>query len=361
MPPELASQTLVFLFTDIEGSTRLWEKYHQPMNDALERHDAILREAVESSNGKVVKSTGDGLMAVFGSAADGVSACLKAQHDLASARWGETGALRVRMALHVGEAAKRNGDYYGPTLNRTARVMSAGHGGQVLLSAAAAALVMDELPEGSTLRDLGKHRLKDLGHPERVFQLVHPDLRVSFPPLITLSRRTSDLPDQPSAFVGRTAELKEIGERLEDESVRLLTLTGPGGIGKTRLALRAAADEVDRFDDGTFFVDLSAARDGASVLAAIVRAIGLSDTRDESLFDELTRQLRDQRVLLVLDNFEQVTAAAPAAAQLLHGCPRLKLLVTSREALHVRGEHLFAVPPLSLPSGARRKASAEQL
>jgi predicted ATPase/class 3 adenylate cyclase len=360
MPPELASQTLAFLFTDIEGSTLLWEKYRRPMNDALERHDAILREAVESSNGQVVKSTGDGLMAVFGSAADGVNACLKAQHDLACAPWGETGALRVRMGLHVGEAAKRNGDYYGPTLNRTARVMSAGHGGQVLLSAAAAALLMDELPEGSTLRDLGEHRLKDLGRPERVFQLVHPALPVSFPPLVTLSRRTSELPDQPSGFVGRAAELKEIGELLEDESVRLVTLTGPGGIGKTRLALRAAGDEVDRFEDGVLFVDLSAARDSASVLAAVARTIGLSETPDESLLDELSRQLREQRMLLVLDNFEQVTVAAPTASQLLYGCPRLKLLVTSREALRVRGEHLFAVPPLSLPSGAGRQ-SAEQV
>jgi predicted ATPase/class 3 adenylate cyclase len=361
MPPELASQTLAFLFTDIEGSTRLWEQHRQPMKEALERHDAILREAVESSNGQVVKSTGDGLMAVFGSAADGVTACLKAQDGLARAPWGETGALRVRMALHAGEAARRNGDYYGPTLNRTARVMSAGHGGQVLLSAAAAALVMDQLPKGSTLRDLGEQRLKDLGRPERVFQLVHPDLPASFPPLVTLSHRTSELPDQPSVFVGRAAELKEIGERLGDESVRLLTLTGPGGIGKTRLALRAAADQVDRFEDGALFVDLSAARDSDSVLAAIARTIGLSETPDEPLLDELTRQLREQGVLLVLDNFEQVTAAAPTAAQLLHGCPRLKLLVTSREALHLRGEHLLAVPPLALPSGSRREASAAQL
>jgi predicted ATPase/class 3 adenylate cyclase len=361
MPPELLSQTLAFLFTDIEGSTRLWEQDRRSMKEALERHDAILREAVESSSGQVVKSTGDGFMAVFGSAADGVSACLKAQHDLACAPWGETGALRVRMALHAGEAARRNGDYYGPTLNRTARVMSAGHGGQVLLSAAAAALVVDQLPEGSSLRDLGEHRLKDLGRPERVYQLVHPDLRTSFPPLVTVSPRRSELPDQPSAFVGRAAESKEIRERLEDESVRLLTLTGPGGIGKTRLALQAAKDEVDRFEHGTLFVDLSTARDGASVLAAIARTLGVSDARDESLLDELTKELGDQRVLLVLDNFEQATAAAPTAAQLLNACAGLKLLVTSREALHVRGEHLFAVPPLSLPSGARRRASAEQL
>jgi predicted ATPase/class 3 adenylate cyclase len=361
MSAEPASQTLTFLFTDIEGSTRLWEHYGEPMKDALERHDAILRAAVESSRGQVVKSTGDGMMAVFGSAADGVNACLKAQDELVRAPWGETGALRVRMALHVGEAARRNGDFFGPTLNRTARIMSAGHGGQVLLSAAAAALVIDELPQGSTLRDLGEHRLKDLGRAERVFQLVHPSLPVSFPPLVTLSRRTGELPDQPSAFVGRVAELNEIGSRLADESIRLLTLTGPGGIGKTRLALHAAADQVDRFEDGVLFIDLSAVRDSESVLAAIGRAIGLTDNPDQPLLGALAHELREERALLLLDNFEQVSVAAPMMAQLLGKCPRLKLLVTSREALHLREEHLFPVPPLSLPGRARGPASADQL
>jgi predicted ATPase/class 3 adenylate cyclase len=360
MRAEPASQTLTFLFTDIEGSTRLWEQHQQSMRNALERHDAILRGAVENSNGQVVKNIGDGFMAVFGSAVDGVSACLKAQHGLAHEPWRQTGPLRVRMGLHAGEAATRGGDYYGPTLNRAARIMSAGHGGQVLLSAAAAALVMDQLPEGCSLRDLGEHPLKGLGRAERVYQLAHEDLPANFPPLVTPSR-PSDLPEPPSAFVGREAELKEIDKRLGDESVRMLTLTGPGGIGKTRLALRAAADADDRFDNGVFFVDLSAVRDSESVLGAVARAIGLSDTRDDSLLDELKGRLREQRALLLLDNFEHVTAAAPTVAQLLHDCPGLKLLVTSREALHVRGEHLFAVPPLSLPSAARREASAEQL
>jgi predicted ATPase/class 3 adenylate cyclase len=357
---EPASRTLTFLFTDVEGSTRLWEQYQQSMKDARERHDAILRDAVEGSNGEVVKTTGDGFMAVFDSAVDGVSACLKAQLRLGYEPWGETGTLRVRMALHAGEAATRENDYFGPTLNRTARIMSAGHGGQVLLSAAAAALVVDRLPNGSTLRDLGEHHLKDLGRPERVFQLAHPDLPDSFPPLVTPRRQRSQLPDQPSRFVGRDAELKEIGERLKDESVRLLTLTGPGGIGKTRLALRAAANAIDRFEDGVFFVDLSPVRDSESVIAAIASAIGFSGG-DEAPYDELTGRLSDQHLLLLLDNFEQVTVAAPTAAQLLHDCPRLNLLVTSREALHVSGEHLFAVSPLSLPGSIRGRPSAEQL
>jgi predicted ATPase/class 3 adenylate cyclase len=361
MRAEPASRTLTFLFTDIEGSTRLWEQYGQSMRRALERHDAILRDAVETSNGQVVKTTGDGLMAVFDSTADGVSACLKAQRELTAEPWGETGALRVRMALHAGEAVTREGDYYGPTLNRAARIMSAGHGGQVLLSAAAAALVVDQLPDGSTLRDLGEHHLKDLGRAERVVQLVHPGLQVDFPPLVTPSRRRSELPEQPSAFIGRGAELRQIEDLLEDDALRLLTLTGPGGIGKTRLALRAAVDEIDRFEDGVFFVDLSAVRDSGSVLAAIASEIGVRDTRDESLLVRLEERLQSQSVLLVLDNFEHVTAAAPTVAQLLRDCSRLKLLVTSREALHVGGEHLFAVPPLSLPSAARRQTSADQL
>jgi predicted ATPase len=361
MCPEVASQTLTFLFTDLEGSSKLWEQFRQSMKEALERHDAILRDAVESSNGQVVKTTGDGLMAVFASPADGVNACVNAQHGLAHEAWGQTGPLRVRMGIHVGDAATREGDYFGPTLNRAARIMGAGHGGQVLLSAAAAALVMDELPSESTLRDLGEYQLKGLGRAERVFQLVHPGLEGSFPPLASAPRQRSELPDQPSAFVGRDGELKEIGERLRDESVRLLTLTGPGGIGKTRLALRAAADEIDHFEEGVFFVDLSTVRDSGSVLGAIARAIGLSDTGDESLLEELKERLREQRVLLILDNFEHVTAAAPTVAQLLQDCSRLKLLVTSREALHLHGEHLFAVPPLSLPSIAPGQASVEQL
>src|SRR5919108_207587 len=341
-PSEPASRTLTFMFTDVEGSTRLWEQHRQAMKDALERHDSILRGAVEGSNGRVVKTTGDGFMAVFDSTVDGVGACLNAQRGLASERWGDTGPLRVRMGLHAGEAAAREGDYFGPTLNRTARIMSAGHGGQVLLSAAAAALVIDELPDRSTLRDLGEYQLKGLGRAERVFQLIHPDLEASFPPLVTPSHRRSLLPEQPSAFVGRVAELAEIAARLADDSVRLLTLTGPGGIGKTRLAICAAASEVDRFDHGVFFVDLSKTRDRESVLAAIAAVIGLSDSLGEALADEVIGRLREEHALLVLGNFEQVTAEAPTVAQLLQHCPRLKLLVTSREALHLTGEHLFA-------------------
>jgi class 3 adenylate cyclase len=302
---------LTFLFTDLVGSSRLWERFPQAMKAALERHDGILRSAVASSNGKIVKATGDGFIAVFLSARDAVSTCLAAQHGLTEERWGETGPLRVRMGVHAGEAEARGDDYYGPTLNRAARIMAVGHGGQVLLSTTAAVLVMDQLPDTATLRDLGEHRLKDLGRPEHIYQLAHPLLVSDFPPPATLNIRPNNLPIQTSTFVGRDVETGEIRKRLEDDTVRLLTLTGPGGMGKTQLALRAAADQIDRFDDGAFFVDLSTIRDTESVLAAIARTIGLKEASEQSLLEELKSQLRNQRVLLLLDNFEQVTVAAP--------------------------------------------------
>jgi predicted ATPase/class 3 adenylate cyclase len=355
------SRTLTFLFTDLAGSTRLWEEFPQAMKLALERHDAILQSSVIDSGGQVVKTTGDGLMAVFGSTRDAVSACVTAQHGLASEPWGETGILNVRMGLHAGEAEVRAEDYFGPAVIRASRIMSVGHGGQVLLSGTAAALVMDQLPDGAELLDLGEHRLKDLGRPERVFQLVHPSLVSEFPPLPTLNRRPNNLPTQATAFVGRDTELRAIRKRMGDGDTRLLTLSGPGGTGKTRLALHAAADEIDRFDDGVFFVDLSAVRDTESVLAAIARAIGLNESGDESLRKQVASQLQESRVLLVLDNFEQVTVASTMLVELLHDCPGLKLLVTSREALRVRDEHLFSVPPLSLPETALRNSSAKRL
>ena len=359
--PDKAFGTHTFLFTDLEGSTRLWERFPQAMKRALERHDSILLTAVTAAGGQVVKTTGDGLMAVFGSAADAVRACLAAQRGLVEEPWQETGALRVRMGLHSGEAQLRGDDYFGPAVIRSARIMAVGHGGQVLLSAASAALVADQLPDGAALLELGAHRLKDLGRPEQLFQLVHPALRHDFPPLATPDRRPNNLPTQASTFIGRETELREIRAHIERQSVRLLTLTGPGGTGKTRLALRVAADEIDRFDHGVFFIDLSPMRDTQAVLASIARTVGLTETGDQSLQAELERQLHHQRVLLILDNFEQVMAAAPMAVELLSGCPRLKLLVTSREALHVRGEHLYAVPPLSLPLAGRERSGAADL
>jgi predicted ATPase/class 3 adenylate cyclase len=355
------SRTFTFLFADLAGSTQLWERFPEAMKAAMARHDALLWEAVENAHGHVVKTTGDGLMAVFVSALDGVFACLNAQISLLQEPWGEPGPLRVRMGLHIGEATPRDGDYYGRAVNRAARLMGAAHGGQVVLSAAAASLVADLLPEGVTLRDLGEHRLKDLARPERIFQLLHPDLRADFPPLATLSQRLNNLPAQPTPLIGRETELGEILARLKAGEVRLLTLTGPGGIGKTRLALQAAAELVDGFEAGVYLIDLAPFRDPVSFPIPIAQTLGFRETSDRPLLDELVGQLRDKRMLLLLDNFEQITAAAPQAAKLLQGCPHLKLLVTSREALHLRGEFVFPVPPLALPKAEAKPPSAEQL
>jgi predicted ATPase/class 3 adenylate cyclase len=354
-PPD---EPLTFLFTDVEGSTRLWETNPERMRSALERHDAIMRSAITGSGGEVVKTTGDGLMAVFAVPAGAVAAAVAAQHGLLSEPWPDACVIRVRMGIHSGGVEMRGGDFFGPAVNRTARIMSAGHGGQVLLSEATAGFVEGRLPDGASLRDLGEHRLKDLGRSQRLFQVAHPGLPAEFPPLSTLDLRPNNLPTETSAFVGRDTELRTLRDRLDDQDVRLMTLTGPGGSGKTRLAIRAAADQIDRFTDGVYFVDLVTATDSDAVLALIATAIGLGDTAERSPLDDLRRHLREQRVLIVLDNFEQVAVAAPTIVELLADCPGLKVLVTSRQALRVRGENVLSVPPLSLPAAAA-SASAD--
>ncbi len=356
-----ASTTLIFLFTDLEGSTRLWQQFPEAMKTVLARHDELVRAAVESSNGQVVKTTGDGFHAAFASAQDGLKACIHAQRSLLAETWAETGPLRVRMGLHIGEAQQRGGDYYGTAVNRAARLMSAANGGQVLLSAAVADMLSDHLPEDVSLLDLGEHRLKDLQRPEHVFQLVHPELPVDFPAIASLNRLPNNLPSQPTVFVGRQTELGEINDLLVEDAVRLVTLIGPGGTGKTRLALQSGAELIDRFIDGTYFIDLAPIRDPNSVLTMIARTIGLSETSNGSMLDDLKSQLREKTMLLLLDNFEQVMPAAVPVTQLLQFCPRLKLLTTSREALRVRGEHLYPVPPLGLPKVNGRYPGSEEL
>jgi predicted ATPase/class 3 adenylate cyclase len=357
MTGERSPETRVFLFTDLESSTRLWQRFPDAMKTAIERHDAILRDAVERDGGIVVKTTGDGLMAVFSSVADGAAACVEAQKRLQGEEWGEVGDLRVRMGMHVGEAHERAGDYVGPPVNRAARIMAAAHGGQILLSSLAAQLADGHLSPDAELRDLGEHRLRDLFQPEHIFQLLSPGLLRDFPPLATLSLRPNNLPTQASEFLGRRAQLSALRQLLDAPGVRLVTLVGPGGIGKTRLALQAAADQIDRFEGGVFFVDLSTARNPDAAFEAIARAVGVSGTRDERPL-EVLKQLQSLHMLLLLDNFEQVIDAADGVAELLLHCPKLKVLVTSREALNVRGEHLFPIPPLLLPDVSTR-VSAE--
>ncbi|HWL50527.1 MAG TPA: adenylate/guanylate cyclase domain-containing protein, partial [Acidimicrobiia bacterium] len=336
-----------FLFTDIEGSTRLWEEHGDAMAAALARHDEILNRAVAEAGGSVLKTTGDGLIAVFDSVADSLSAAIDSQGGLEREQWGPTGPIRVRMGIHSGDTESREGDYFGPAMNRSARIMAAGHGGQVLVSGTASA--SGYLPPGVQLRDLGMHRLKDLTEPEHLFQVIYEGLPSDFPAPRTLDGRPNNLPQQATEFLGRTDELEAIHLMLGSPTTRLLTVTGPGGAGKTRLGLQVAAEELDRFPDGVFFVDLSSERDPDTVFDAIAGTLNIPVSGGSDALVVLGTRLRDSRMLLVLDNFEQVTAAAVGLSELIQHAPGIKVLVTSRETLRVRAEKVFPVPPLSLP------------
>jgi predicted ATPase/class 3 adenylate cyclase len=345
-----AAQTITFMFTDIEGSTHLWERHPAAMQLALARHDHLLRQAVEAHQGRIVKSTGDGLHAAFNTALSASTAALAAQQALWAEPWPELDrqGLRVRMALHTGEAEARAGDYFGSAVNRAARLLAIGHGGQVLLSAATTELVRDQLPAGASLLDLGQHRLKDLVQPEHVFQLIGPGLPASFSALRSLDSLPGNLPVQLTSFVGREREMAEV-QRLLAKS-RLLTLTGPGGTGKTRLALQAAAEATESFSHGVWLAELAALSDPALLPQTVASVLGVREQPGRALLDTLQDYLRPKRLLLLLDNCEHLMAAsAQLASRLLPACPQLKLLTTSREALSVAGEVTFQVPSLSLP------------
>jgi predicted ATPase/class 3 adenylate cyclase len=345
----LPSGTVTFLFTDIEGSTQLWERHPQAMPAALARHDARLRELIDAHGGMVFKTVGDGCHAVFVTAAAALAATLAAQRALIAEQWETTEPLRVRMALHTGAADLRDGDYFGPPLNRVARLLVTGHGGQILLTRATQELVRDDMPADAELLDLGRHRLKDLAHPEQIFQLLAPNLPTAFPPLNALDAHRTNLPAQPTPLIGRDQEVAAVCSLLRRTEVHLLTLTGPGGTGKTRLGLQVAAELLDAFVDGIYFVNLAPIRAPDLVASAIAQTLGLTERGDQSLLDRVHAYLRDKRLLLLLDNFEQVVDAAPLVAALLGASPQLKLLVTSRAPLQLRGEQEIPVPPLALP------------
>lgn len=360
----LPSGTVTFLFTDIEGSTSLAQKYPGELPALLARHNAILRDAIESNHGHIFRIAGDAFCAAFPTPRDGFQAALTAQRGLQQEAWNPVPVL-VRMGINTGEARLNKADleadpYVGYlTLTRAQRVMSTAHGGQILLSHATAELVRGELSAEITLRDMGDHKLKGLLQPEKLWQVVAPDLRQEFAPLQTMNALPNNLPGTLNRFVGRAHELQEVKQRLSQ--TRLLTLLGPGGTGKTRLAIQAARELLPDFEDHVYFVDLAPCRDADAALAAIGRTIGIRESTDKPLLDELKGQIRDRKMLSLLDNFEQVTVAAGTMAELLRDCPELKMLVTSRETLHVRGENVFPVPPLGLPPTEVKHASVELL
>ena len=342
--------TVTFLFTDIQGSTPLWEQKPAAMKAAVARHHVLLRQAIEANRGIVFKVIGDEFQAAFDLAPQALAAALAAQRALQGETWGETGPLRVRMGLHTGPAEWTGEDYaVSHTLNRAARVMSAGHGGQILLSQEAADLVSRQLSPGVSLRDLGEHRLKGLAHPELLYQATTPDLPQDYPPLATVSQHPHNLPTQLTSFVGREDLLTQIGERLRDPTCRLLTLAGPGGSGKTRLALEAAAMEIDRYPHGVFFVPLAPLRSVESIVPTVAQALEFAFYGQGEPKAQLLDYLRGKRLLLVLDNFEHLVEGASITTDILQAAPEVVVLVTSRVGLHVQGEHRFPVEGMAYP------------
>jgi len=355
----LPSGTLTFLFTDVEGSTRLWERDAGLMRAALSAHDRILTQTFKGNGGTVFKKMGDAVYAVFDDAASAVAAAFKGQLELTKALSGKPDSkLPVRMALYTGTAHATHGDYVGTTLNRTARVLSTGHGGQILISQTTHDLLLDALPPGASIIDLGSHYLKDLERPEQIYQLHHPDLRAEFPPLRSLSAFRHNLPIQLTGLIGRAEEVRVVRELLDGH--RLVTLYGSGGCGKTRMALQVGAEEVDAFPDGVWLVELSNAADSVQAEQALVSALGLREEGGRDTGQVIMEHLRDRRTLLILDNCEHLVEASAAQAQeLLQGCPNVKVLTTSREVLGVRGEVTYRVPSLPVPDAIQNVAGAD--
>jgi predicted ATPase len=320
------------------------------MQEAVRRHDAILHAAITQHGGHIFKTVGDAFCAAFTRPEDAVAAVLATQQVLAVEDFSAVDGLRVRAALHTGTADERDGDYFGPALNRVARLLAVGHGGQVLLSAACTELIGADLPPQCTLRDLGEHRLKDLARPERVHQLLASNLLADFPPLRSLEHLSNNLPAQVSSFIGRETEIAAIAALIEGH--RLVTLVGSGGVGKTRLSLHAAADLIDRFSDGVWFVELAPLGQGDYIPTTVASALGITLPPEGDLVEHLARALKSKELLLVFDNCEHlVEPAAQVISTILHAAPKVKVLASSRQALGVAGESAYQVPTLDLPTG----------
>ena len=339
---EPPSGTVTLLFSDIEGSTKLLRRTGDAYAELLAEHRRLLREEFARHRGYEMDNEGDAFFVAFQSANDAAAAASAAQRALAEHDWPDGNEIRVRMGLHTGEPRTVDGRYVGLVVHAAARIMAAGHGSQVLLSESTRALLDEEFP----LRDLGAHQLKDLPGSQQLYQLQIEGLRADFPPLKTLDHRPTNLPLEPNAFIGRTRELKEAWSLLTRADARLLTLTGTGGAGKTRLALRLAGGAAEQFPNGVFFVSLAPIRDWELVVPSIAQTLGLREQPGETVLETLTEYVRDRRMLLLLDNFEQVLPAAPALSGLLRSAPELNVLVTSRTPLRIAGERTYSVPPL---------------
>jgi predicted ATPase len=334
---------VTFLFTDIEGSTPLLHELGDRYAEALAEHRRLLRESFSRHGGVEVDTQGDAFFVAFARAKDALAAARDAQQAL------NEGPVRVRMGLHTGEPVVTDEGYVGIDVHRGARVVSAGHGGQVLLTQSTRDLLPEELSDAVSLRDLGEHRLKDLTQPQRLYQLLIPGLENDFPALKTLEARPTNLPIQPTPLIGREQQVTAVMTLARRESIRLVTLTGAGGTGKTRLSLQVAAELVADFDDGVFFVDLAPIVDPHLFIATVAQTLSVRERPGESLSETLKNYLREKHLLLVLDNFEQLLDAGPAVSALLATAPNLKVLVTSRAPLHLSGEHEYSVPPLAVP------------
>jgi predicted ATPase/class 3 adenylate cyclase len=345
---ELPTGTVTFLFTDVEGSTRLLRDLGDRYASVLKQHQAIIRQAIAAAGGVEVGTEGDSFFAAFSTAPAALAAAVAAQRGLAAHAWPAGYAVRVRMGLHTGDGVLSGSDYVGMDVHRAARIASAAHGGQLILSEATRALTEQSLPEGARLRDLGYHRLKDIVQPEHLYDLVVDELPAEFPPPRSLDARPNNLPQQLTSFVGRDDQMTEIRELLR--KVRVLTLTGPGGTGKTRLALQVAAETLRDYADGAFFVDLSPVTDPDLVPAVIARAVSFAEVAGVPILETVKARLRDKELLLIVDNFEQLVAAGRVIEEMVSAAPKLKVLITSRVVLSLRGEHEYAVPPLGPPN-----------